>query len=238
MKNQKDMGRSEVSDFFDTHFGDYDDWISKVVPFYDELQTQIINVIGCFYPDKNVSINVLELGVGSGTTAKHILSNYPNTNITGIEFSDEMIKLAKNKLKKYKKKLQILKADFMDVELPPGKYDVIISSLSIHHYKIEDIRRLMKKLHSALKSGGIFINADIVKFRSPEYSGQAHKVYLDFLRENLCDESAIKVWERHIELQDNPSPLEDLLINLAQSGFRDVAVSFRFWGFAVYSGRK
>ena len=238
MKNPGEMTKKEVMDFFNNNFGDYDKWITKTVPYYNDLQIQIINVIGCFYPETKTPIQVLELGLGTGTTTKHILSNYTNSNLLGIEFSDEMIKLARNKLDQYNERFQIQQGDFMDVEVASEKFDVIISSLSIHHYTIEEIGKLMKKLHSALKHGGIFINADIVKFKSQEYLRKAEEVYLSFLREHLDEEYAIKVWERHIELNDNPTPLEDLLANLTQVGFKDVAVCFRYWGFAVYSGRK
>jgi len=238
MKNPKGMSKVEVLDFFNTNFGDYDKWISRVVPYYDELQSQIVRVINCFYPKTDIAIDVLELGLGSGTTANNVLSVYPKSHLTGIEFSDGMIGLAEKKLRVYKDRIRIQEGDFMAKELTPEEFNVIISSLSVHHYSVEEVKKLFRRLHTALKQGGVFINADIVKFRSNEYSRKAHEIYLDFLREQLDDEFAIKVWERHIELQDKPMPLEDLLLCLKEVGYKDVSVSFRYWGFAVYSGRK
>jgi tRNA (cmo5U34)-methyltransferase len=97
---------------------------------------------------------------------------------------------------------------------------------------------IFNRIFDALKPGGMFINADIVKFDTDSYSQKAGEIYLEFLRESLKDERAVEAWERHIEIQDKPSSLGKIMEYLKLAGFQSMETSFRYWGFAVYSARK
>ena len=50
----------------------------------------------------------------------------------------------------------------------PQNYDLIISSLSIHHLPDPAKRKLYKKIYAHLEPGGIFVNADQVRGETPE----------------------------------------------------------------------
>ncbi len=114
---------------------------------------------------------ILEIGIGSGLFAEQFAALGGNHKYTGIDFSPEMLKIAKTRLKKYPSinyfEGDILKHDFNE------KFDYIISmggpiSMSyrpkeqLHRIfaysaNIEEYEKLLRKLSSYLKTGGIML---------------------------------------------------------------------------------
>src|SRR5699024_10282976 len=75
---------------------------------------------------------VLEVSIGSGL-------NFPyfnrNIELTGIDFSHEMLKSARNVAKNYPFKTTFIQKDVESVELCPNSFDTIISSASLCAYQ-------------------------------------------------------------------------------------------------------
>ena len=234
-KNIDSMDKKGVINFFNNTFGEYDKWIGKVVPGYDKLQTGIISYIKEYFTDLD-KISILELGVGSGTTSKELLSNFKNAKVHGLENSIPMISMAKNKLDKYKNRFSIDESDFTKYKLKK-KYDVIVSSLSIHHYELNEMKDIFSRIKDSLKPGGVFINADIIKYQDENLSNEANEDYIKFLKTNLDDDIAVLALEKHIELQDKPQPIEDIIGILIKTKFMDIRIPYRQGSFAIYGGR-
>jgi ubiquinone/menaquinone biosynthesis C-methylase UbiE len=101
---------------------------------------------------------VLDFGCGSG---RHLILLAKNGfDVYGFDIAEEGIHLAKEWLKK-----ENLKADFKIGSLyeklpyPDNFFDAVISINSIHHGKIEDIRKAIKELKRVLRPGGLlFVN--------------------------------------------------------------------------------
>ncbi|MCK0472575.1 class I SAM-dependent methyltransferase [Halalkalibacter sp. APA_J-10(15)] len=75
---------------------------------------------------------VLEVSIGSGL-------NFPfynrNIQLTGIDFSHEMLKTARNAAKNYPFKTTFIQEDVESVELSTNSFDTIISSASLCAYQ-------------------------------------------------------------------------------------------------------
>lgn len=108
---------------------------------------------------------VLDLGCGSGRHTVYLARK--NFRVYGIDIAEEGIKIAKEWLKR--EKLQAnLKVGSIYKKLPykDNFFDAIISSNTIHHAKIKDIRKAVKEIERVLRPNGlIFITVRKRKFK-------------------------------------------------------------------------
>ena len=117
----------------------YLDLIRAEVPRYDELQEATIDAIP-FAPG-----TVLELGVGTGETARRLLDRYPDAAVTGLDASPEMVFRARE--------LGIeVRLARMEDPLPDGPWDLVISVLSVHHLDDPGKRDLFRRVREQARS--------------------------------------------------------------------------------------
>jgi len=115
---------------------------------------------------------VLDLGCGSGRHTVYLARK--DFRVYGIDIAEEGIKIAKEWLKR--EKLQAnLRVGSIYKKLPykDNLFDAIISTNTIHHAKIKDIRKAVKEIERALKPKGlIFITVRKRKFKKfwPKYT--------------------------------------------------------------------
>lgn len=145
-----------------THFEDeapfYDEIILKLIPYYNEMVNALVSSIPF---EKETPINVLDLGCGTGTISIAILEKYPNAKFTIIDISQNMLKIAEKKIGS-KSICRSHCIDFYELNLV-GKYDVVASSLALHHLNTDEDKRVFYgKIFNMLKINGIFLNADVV----------------------------------------------------------------------------
>jgi len=143
---------------------DFDEWAttydsSTVVdsgfPFdgYSRLLQTIINLSGV-----NPGANVLDLGIGTGNLA--LLFAGRGCNIWGIDFSPQMIALAKVKLPGAELACLDLRADWP--VLFQQRYTCIVSAYTFHHFVLEEKVRLVQRLIAEyLSPGGNIVIGDI-----------------------------------------------------------------------------
>ena len=66
----------------------------------------------------------------------------------------------------HEKDIEYIIADYTQYKFDET-YDIIVSSLSIHHLSDEEKRKLYVNIFSLLNENGLFINADQVKGHTP-----------------------------------------------------------------------
>ncbi len=145
---------------FDLWADNYDKIVEKsdndnTYPFagYKKILNKIYNCVL-----ESSSKNILDIGFGTGTLVTKLYEK--GCNIYGQDFSDEMIKLAKNKMPNSK----LVKGDFskgIAEELKEQKYDVIIATYSLHHLTDIDKVKNIKQLIGLLNENGIIYIGDI-----------------------------------------------------------------------------
>jgi len=108
--------------------------------------------------------NVIELGCGTGKNTSWLLEKA--TQIIGLDFSQEMLNKAKEKISN--KKVVFKKADLNeDWEVENNFADLITSSLTLEH--IEDLNHIFKQGTLKLKKNGLFFVSELHPFK--QYSG-------------------------------------------------------------------
>lgn len=96
--------------------------------------------------------SVLDLGCGDGHFSKYCVENGAE-KVIGVDISNNMIERA-NKINK-DNNIEFVCLPMEDLNLANQKFDLIISSLSIHY--VEDYRTLIRKINGLLKNNGEFI---------------------------------------------------------------------------------
>jgi tRNA (cmo5U34)-methyltransferase len=128
-----------VSPQFHTHPETYLERIRAAFPGYDELQDRAIEAIP-FAPGR-----VLELGIGTGETTRRLLERYPDTGVTGLDASPEMVFRAREM------GIEVRLARMED-PLPDGPWDLVLAVLAVHHLTDEQKRDLFRRVQAESRS--------------------------------------------------------------------------------------
>ncbi len=107
---------------------------------------------------------LLELGVGTGETARRVLERNPGARLTAIDESPPMIEQARASLPAGVE----LRVGRLQDPLPPGPFDAVVSALVVHHLTTAEKRDLFVRVASVLRTGGLFVLADVVVPERPE----------------------------------------------------------------------
>jgi tRNA (cmo5U34)-methyltransferase len=138
----------------------YPDCVSEL-PRYAELQEA--TAAATVGPEVR---EVLELGAGTGETARRVLALHPRARLTGIDESPPMLAEARRTLPP--EQVRELRVGRLQDPLPSGPFDLVVSTLAIHHLPAAEKRHLFRRVADVLTRGGRFVLADVVVPERPE----------------------------------------------------------------------
>lgn len=135
---------------------EYDDFIRRVVPRYDELTARLLE---CLPP---APTRVLELGCGTGNLSLLLVAAIPGATFTFVDAAPEMVSLTRQRLAERSaeapSRSRFSVTRFETIELEAGAFDLVVSSLSLHH--VGDLAPLYRNLRQSLAPGGALRVAD------------------------------------------------------------------------------
>lgn len=220
---------------FENEAKNFDNVIPLLIPFYDE----IYNILIDFIPfSKNEPIKILDIGCGTGTFVKILKEVFPDSKVTGLDFSKNMIEIAKEKLDEYKNDINFLVGDFNKLNIY-RQFDLIVSSFALHHIPsdIEKLR-LYKNIFAALNTNGVFLNADIVLGSNNYIRSLYEKKWKEHVTQKLPQYKIEKKILEKYQADDNPSEIFNHLKWLENSGFCQVEIIWKYYKFAIFGGFK
>lgn len=110
---------------------------------------------------KNLKLNknakILDLCTGTGDLAGLLQKKYPDCKITGIDFSENMLKIAKEKYPD----IDFIEADCTQLPFQDEQFDLCVISFGLRN--TENIQKSLKEIYRILKKDGNFINIDLGK---------------------------------------------------------------------------
>ena len=116
--------------------------------------------------------NALEFGCGTGLVSFNLLLVV--REITLIDSSEKMIRVVKNKIKNCAiHNMSALEMDIVKDDQLPAQYDLIYSSMALHH--VADTKKLLSKLYKHLEKGGRICIVDLT-----EEDGSFHREDKEF----------------------------------------------------------
>jgi tRNA (cmo5U34)-methyltransferase len=101
---------------------------------------------------------ILDLGAGTGETSRAVRARHPAAGIIAVDESPGM--LARIDLNGVEPRVARLQDP-----LPDGPFDLVISALAVHHLDAAEKRDLFPRVYAALRAGGRFVLADVVRAR-------------------------------------------------------------------------
>lgn len=111
--------------------------------------------------------HIVELGIGPGYMARHILERTEAISYEGVDFSDAMFGIARKTIGDLMGRVTLTSADLLDPDwterlaTQPG---AIISTWALHDLGSEQaIANVYAACHGALPDGGVLINGDFIK---------------------------------------------------------------------------
>jgi tRNA (cmo5U34)-methyltransferase len=225
------MIHKDLKEKFDENAEHYDKIRKLIIPCFDDLY----NITTELTNSKKESPKILDLGAGTGLLTKYLLEKYPNAEFTLIDLSEEMLKIAKNRFKG-NTNFKYIVADYSTYD-PANSFDMVVSSLSIHHLEDEDKEKLYKKVYNSLNQDGIFLNADQVVGPTPDIDKSYQKNWLGKIEENNFTGPEKDTAIERMKF-DKPATLENNLKWLTDCGFKDVDVYYKYYNFCIFYGKK
>lgn len=201
----------QMSDFFTSRVETYDEHMLCAVDGCKEGYIKMASLV----PEKSKTL--LDLGCGTGLELDRIFEILPDIAVTGIDLTEAM--LLKLKEKHPNKKLDLICEDYFTVDLGKEKFDCAVSFQTLHHFTHEKKTELYKKIHNALKDGGVYIECDYM------VETQAEEDLWFQESDRIRKEQGIADGEFYH--YDTPCTIDNQIKMLKKAGFASVEKVFR-----------
>jgi tRNA (cmo5U34)-methyltransferase len=124
----------------------YDDWMKKALPNYSEIFRTAQELI----PFETAKpIDVLDLGAGTGLFSKHVSEKYTGARFVLYDVADEMLDVARERFRGHPEQFEFTIGDYRQLKVA-REFDLVVSSLSIHHLAHDEKQKLFRKIYSIL----------------------------------------------------------------------------------------
>ncbi|MBC7744585.1 MAG: class I SAM-dependent methyltransferase [Flavobacterium sp.] len=222
-----------VQSFYDQLSGQYTDLISKCVPRYNELLYNMFHYI----PEDFKPKRILDLGCGTGNLTEQILKHFPEAEIDALDLSEEILKESQKRFMS-QPNIRYIQADFREMHLAPGSYDLILSSIAIHHIEDAEKTILYRDIFSALTVNGVFIFADQTRGINEEIYHKHISRWKEEAFKLGSTQENWDMWMEHQNAHDFHTPVNWHLKQLESSGFAEVDIIWKNIMWAVIWARK
>ncbi len=208
------MKLERMGDFFAARVAGYDEHMRTTIEGASDFYTYTASLL----PLEKGS-RVLDLGCGTGLELEEYFRLNPEADVTGIDLSEAMMKVLKEKLPD--RKIRLILGSYFDVPFGEKAYDAAVSVESLHHFPAGQKEALYRKLHVALRDNGRFVLTDY--FAESE---ELEKEYFQNLK-LLKEEQGLS--ENEFFHYDTPLTVDHEMQVLRQAGFAEVQI-LKEWG--------
>jgi tRNA (cmo5U34)-methyltransferase len=179
---------------------------------------------------------ILDVGAGTGLLSAYLLEKFPDARLTLMDIAENMLDMARQRFST-RPATKYVVSDYSRSELG-GPYDIICSALSIHHLAPEDKRELFRRIHAALRPGGMFVNADQADGETLYFRERYMDYWNAFLKSGPMTEAQHAEILKRRDTLDRNDKLSVQLAWLHEAGFSDVDVVYKNRTFIVTVARK
>ena len=149
---------------------------NNIAPYYDKIchilsfnidrhwRKQLVNLI-----TEKKPTHIVDIATGTGDVAISLAKNIPTSQIVGIDLSEEMLKVAQQKIERLgvKSNIRLLCEDAENLSLLSNSFDVVTISFGIRNF--ENIDKGLSEFYRILREGGSLF---VMEFSTPK-----HKVF-------------------------------------------------------------
>jgi ubiquinone/menaquinone biosynthesis C-methylase UbiE len=102
---------------------------------------------------------LLDIGCGPGFLAAKVGLRFPCLKVVGLDVNAHMTSLASARLSRSRGKYNLVLGDVSSLPISPNSIDIVVSSLSLHHWK--DPAAALQEVHRVLAPGGRLVIFDV-----------------------------------------------------------------------------
>ncbi len=221
---------ASASGYFGSMVESYDSLIRRAVPRYEEMTARLLEYLPAG------ADSVLELGCGTGNLSLELVKSFPRANLTLVDGSPEMIALTRARIDAVRAhgapEIAYPVARFEELDLPPHSFDLVVSSISLHH--VADKAKLYTRIRLLLCDGGRFCFADQLR-GEPEANHRVNwEHWLDFCHEpGHCTAEEVQSLLDHAAAHDHYTPLSEHVELLHAAGFTGIDCVWRNWMWGI-----
>jgi len=124
----------------------YEELIARVTPGYHEqggLIADLLKPVAARW--RQGPFRILDLGTGTGSLSRSLLSAFPEAEVTALDVSAVMLAECRQVLASFGARAQVVEGDFSKQELGSG-YRAVVSRLAIHHLRDVEKRALYRRV--------------------------------------------------------------------------------------------
>jgi tRNA (cmo5U34)-methyltransferase len=210
----RDLYKPEkMGDFFDSRADGYDEHMLSGVGGNISYKK-----LGGFFPKTNEALSILDIGCGTGIELGYIWENVPNAFITCLDISRGMLDLLLKNHPESHDHIKIVEASYISWDYPENAYDVVVSSVTMHHLWPDEKAGVYRKILNTLKPGGWYIEDDFIV---DEIMAEQYRRRYEIVISNLPDADKVKAGEYHIDI---PCSLDMQIKLLNNAGFSYVEI--------------
>ena len=231
---------SSIDQAFNAALDYYDGWMRTALPNYDDLFGSALRVIP--FPAE-ATIDVLDLGAGTGLFSQHVLGRYPQARFVLYDVAEKLLEAARARFSAQAApvdqaaQFEFVVGDYRALQAA-GQFDLVISSLSIHHLEDDEKAALFRSIYRALRSPGVFINIDQVRGKTPALRELYWNDWLSQVRQRGAPEAQIEQSIERRRTYDRDATLADQLRWLAEAGFVNVDCVYKNFFVGVFLAMK
>jgi tRNA (cmo5U34)-methyltransferase len=207
----------------------------------------LLDLFRYHFGEQQRNLHIMDLGCGDGALTEQMRARQPDNVYYLLDGSGTMLDKARQRLPGAN--IHFIQQTFeayLDLVPEDATYDGIFSSNAIHHLDMFAKGRLYAKVYRELKTGGLFINIDVVQPVSERSEQWQFRMWADWINETLHYNGMESEVGSHDTLparykqkpENKPSALFDQLELLDKIGFRDVDCFYKYGIFAVFGGTK
>jgi len=198
----------------------YNDFVESEISHNSLAETPFVQQL----MGKVKGLRILDICCGAGRYSIWMAQN--GAHVTGIDFSEKLIELGRDKIKDTELNIEFVHADIEDVGFLEGEqYDGIICGMAIEY--LSDIKTLFYKLSKIIKPKGWFIissNHPIRNFGDYIYDennnvGRSVFDYFNKKSKNITWRMMEKLTGEKFEVQHYPYNIEDVVNALSDAEF-------------------
>jgi tRNA (cmo5U34)-methyltransferase len=226
-------GAKKVGQFFDSITSDYSKAIERCFPRYREMLWAVVD----YLPRSQPFQSMLEIGCGTGNLSALLHDVYPDAAIRVVDVSAESLDVCRARLSDCSH-LVVENADFSQIDYTPSSFDLIVSSIAIHHLPSAAKRTLFARMHQWLTADGVLCIADQCAGANEQVHSQHIRNWKLISKDAGATEQEWDMWMQHQANDDHHDTLEDQIEWLREAGFRHVECIWRYLLWSVIRVQK
>jgi ubiquinone/menaquinone biosynthesis C-methylase UbiE len=103
---------------------------------------------------------ILDVGSGTGTMAVMIKQAHPSAEMIGVDGDPQILEIARSKARKLGIEIRFDQGMSFDLPYPDESFDVVLTSMMLHHLTREDKQTTAREMYRVLRPGGQLFGAD------------------------------------------------------------------------------